>query len=83
MKKILSILFLILTLQCSETENECIDCGGEPIDGYLYKEVTIEDISSLANINVPTEIGNCIRFKRIETEFLDAKVVDECCCIQY
>jgi len=83
MKNIISILCLIFIIQCSENENDCSDCGGGLLDGYLYKEVTIEDISNLTEINVSAEIGNCIRFKMTETQFSDAEIVDDCCCVQF
>ena len=40
-------------------------------------------ISNLAEINVNVEIGQCIRFKMIESEFSNAEIVDDCCCVQY
>ncbi len=83
MKHIIFLFVLFITLQCSETENDCNDCGGGLLDGYLYKEVSIDDIPSLTEINVDTEIGQCIRYKMIESEFSNAEIVDDCCCVQY
>ena len=53
------------------------------MDGYLYKEVTVEDVASLAEIDVSANVGKCIRFKMDGTEFSEATVVDDCCCIEY
>ncbi len=83
MKHFILLISLTLIFQCSDTENECNDCGGGLLDGYLYKEVMIEDIASLAEINVTVGIGKCIRFKMIESEFSNAEIVDDCCCVQY
>ena len=83
MKHTILLLTLFITLQCSETDNECNDCGGGLLDGDLYKDVSIDDIADLAEINVIVEIGQCIRFKMIESEFSNAEIVDDCCCVQY
>tara|TARA_B100000676_G_C17773747_1_gene678129 strand:+ start:441 stop:695 length:255 start_codon:yes stop_codon:yes gene_type:complete len=83
MKKILSFLSIIFIIQCSNNENDCNECGGGLLDGYLYKQVAIEDISDLTAINISAEIGECIRFKMIEGKFSDAKIVNDCCCVQY
>ena len=83
MKHFILLISLTLIFQCSDTENECNDCGGGLLDGYLYKEVMIEDIARLAEINVTVGIGKCIRFKMIESEFSNAEIVDDCCCVQY
>ena len=83
MKHTILLLTLFITLQCSETDNECNDCGEGLLDGYLYKDVSIDDIADLAEINVIVEIGQCIRFKMIESEFSNAEIVDDCCCVQY
>ena len=48
----------------SETRNmDFIDCGDGLLDCYLYKEVTISDITKLNEIAITTEFGNCIWFK--------------------
>ena len=65
----------------SETSNlDCIDCVDGLLDGYLYKEVTISDITKLNEIAITTEIGNCIRFKMDGKNFDSAEVVKDCCC---
>ena len=63
---------------------DCTDCGGGLLDGYLYKEVTVEDVAGLAEIDVSgVTVGKCIRFKLDGTEFSEATIVDDCCCIEY
>ena len=84
MKWLNLFIFLMFFLNgCSSNENDCNDCGGGLIDGYLYKEITIDDVSDLAEMNISSEIGNCIRFKMVESQFSDVKVVNDCCCIQF
>ena len=41
------------------------------------------NVHRLAEISVNVEIGQCIRFKMIESEFSNAEIVDDCCCVQY
>ena len=84
MKWLNLFIFLMFFLNgCSSNENDCNDCGGGLIDGYLYKEITIDDVSDLVEMNISSEIGNCIRFKMVESQFSDVEVVDDCCCIQF
>ena len=81
--KRLNIYFILFYfMNCtSETSNmDCIDCGDGLLDGYLYKEVTISDITKLNEIAITTEIGNCIRFKMDGENFDSAEVVKDCCC---
>ena len=82
----LALIFLscfLLSCDAGAGDSECTDCGGGLLDGYLYKEVTVEDVASLAEIDVSTNVGKCIRFKMDGTEFSEAIVVDDCCCIEY
>ena len=82
--KLIMVFFFFIGCSTSSSNNtECNDCGGGLLDGYFYKEVSIDDISNLAEINVNVEIGQCIRFKMIESEFSNAEIVDDCCCVQY
>jgi hypothetical protein len=53
------------------------------LDGYLYKEVTPADMQGLAEIDLTTDVGKCIRFKMDGTNFSEATVVDDCCCVEY
>ena len=82
----LVLIFLscfLLSCNSGAGDSECTDCGGGLLDGYLYKEVTVEDVASLAEIDVSANVGKCIRFKMDGTEFSEATVVDDCCCIEY
>ena len=82
MKRLNLYFILFYFMNCaSETSNlDCIDCGDGLLDGYLYKEVTISDITKLNEIAITTEIGNCIRFKMDDENFESAEVVENCCC---
>ena len=82
----LALIFLscfLLSCDAGIGDSDCTDCGGGLLDGYLYKEVTVEDVASLAEIDVSANVGKCIRFKMDGTEFSEATVVDDCCCIEY
>mgnify|MGYP004382196877 CR=1 FL=1 len=83
---LLSCTFIFLSIcgpACSEGNSDCTDCGGGLIDGYLYKEVTVNDIGSLAEIDISAEVGSCIRFKMDGSDFDNAAIVDDCCCIEF
>ena len=77
------VSFLLLNCETSTNNPDCNECGGGLLDGYLYKEVTIEDVAGLAEINVSVNIGKCIRFKMDGSEFSEAVIVDDCCCSIY
>jgi len=82
----LALIFIscfLLSCDAGAGDSECTECGGGLLDGYLYKEVTVEDVASLAEIDVSANVGKCIRFKMDGTEFSEATVVDDCCCIEY
>jgi len=83
----LALIFLscfLLSCDAGTGDPDCTDCGGGLLDGYLYKEVTVEDVAGLAEIDVSgVTVGKCIRFKLDGTEFSEATVVDDCCCIEY
>jgi len=83
----LVLIFLscfLLSCDAGAGDSECTECGGGLLDGYLYKEVTVEDVAGLAEIDVSgVTVGKCIRFKLDGTEFSAATVVDDCCCIEY
>ena len=88
MNRILISIFLsILLISCggSNSDTSCTECGGGLLDGYLYKEVTYTDIPELAVIDVvnDVEVGKCIRFKMDGTDFFEAALVDDCCCVEY
>ena len=81
-----SLVIFLFFISCSapSNNNECNDCGGGMIDGYLYKKVTLDDITaSLIEIEPSIIIDQCIRYKMDEVEFMEASIVDECCCAIY
>ena len=82
MKRLKVYFILFYYLNCaSETSNmDCFNCGDGLLDGYLYKEVILQDITKLNEIAITTEIGNCIRFKMDGENFDSAEVVEDCCC---
>ena len=82
----LALIFLscfLLSCDAGSGDSECADCGGGLLDGYLYKEVTFADIAGLAEIDVAVDVGKCIRFKMDGTDFSEAALVDDCCCVEY
>ena len=82
----LALIFLscfLLSCDAGSGDSECADCGGGLLDGYLYKEVTFTDIAGLAEIDVAVDVGKCIRFKMDGTDFSEAAIVDDCCCVEY
>ena len=80
-----TIFLLIFLINCagSSSDSSCTECGGGLLDGYLYKEVTLTDIQGLAEIDPNIDVGKCIRFKMDGTNFSEATVVDDCCCVEY
>ena len=82
---LISTFLLIFMINCgsSNSDSSCNECGGGLLDGYLYKEVTFNDIAGLAEIDVTVDVGKCIRFKMDGTDFSEATVVDDCCCVEY
>ena len=46
---ILIILSLFLMVTCEENP-ECASCGGDLLDGFLFKEVTQDDLADIGNI---------------------------------
>ena len=82
---LISIFLLIFLINCggSNSDSSCTECGGGLLDGYLYKEVTFTDIAGLAEIDVAVDVGKCIRFKMDGTDFSEAELVDDCCCVEY
>ena len=82
---LISTFLLIFMINCgsSNSDSSCTGCGGGLLDGYLYKEVTLDDIAGLAEIDVTVDVGKCIRFKMDGTDFSEAAGVDDCCCVEY
>ena len=82
---LISIFLLIFLINCGadNSDSTCTECGGGLLEGYLYKEVTFNDIAGLAEIDVNVDVGKCIRFKMDGTDFSEAAGVDDCCCVEY
>ena len=83
---ILYIFLSFILIGCGTATNnsECGDCGEGLVDGYLYKNVMVEDITtSLLEIDSSIGLDQCIRYKTDGTDFTDAIVVDDCCCTIY
>jgi len=79
---IISMLFLVL-ITCQDNP-DCSDCGGNLLDGFLFKKVTQEDLADIGSID-GVNIGICIRYQLTgltEDDFdLDTiEIVDDCCC---
>ena len=83
---ILYIFLSFILIGCGTATNnsECGDCGEGLVDGYLYKNVMVEDITtSLLEIDSSIGLDECIRYKTDGTDFTYATVVDDCCCSIY
>ena len=86
LKGSLKIILLHLFFQGCDipsTDTDCINCDGGLMNGFLYKEITIDDIGNLAELDIAGEIGKCIRFKMDDESFSEAQIVDDCCCVEY
>ncbi len=79
---IIMVFFFFIGCNTSSSNNpECNDCGGGLIDGYLYKKVVMDDItSSLLEIDPSISIDECIRYKMDGMDFTEVETVDDCCC---
>ena len=81
LRGIVSILFLTL-LTCQDN-SECSDCGGNLLDGYLFKKVTQEDLADIGSID-GVNIGICIRYQLScltegDFDLETIEIVDDCC----
>ncbi len=68
---------------CHNDSADCGECGGGLLDGMIYKTVTLDDITELAELNVTPDLGACIRAQLDEEGFTEATIVDDCCCAEY
>ena len=80
---IIIILSLFLMVTCEENP-ECASCGGDLLDGFLFKEVTQDDLADIGNIE-GINIGICIRYQLLgltdeEFDLETIAFVDDCCC---
>ena len=85
-KKFLNkILWILLfTLFTCPDNPDCSSCGGNLLDGYLFKKVTQEDLADIGSID-GVNIGICIRYQLSELTEDDfdlgtIEIVDDCCC---
>ncbi|MDC0215325.1 hypothetical protein OAK14_01545 [Candidatus Marinimicrobia bacterium] len=79
---IISMLFLVL-ITCQDNP-DCSDCGGDLLDGYLFKKVTQEDLADIGSID-GVNIGICIRYQLSglaegDFDLETIEVVEDCCC---
>ena len=79
---IISMLFLVL-ITCQDNP-DCSDCGGNLLDGYLFKKVTQEDLADIGSID-GVNIGICIRYQLSglaegDFDLETIEVVEDCCC---
>ena len=80
----LFLIFILIGCGTATNNSECADCGEGLVDGYLYKNVMVEDITtSLLEIDSSIGLDQCIRYKTDGTDFTDAIVVNDCCCTIY
>jgi len=77
-------IWAALSLGGCNIKNDCVDCGGGLLDGYLYKVVSTDDLASVPDL----DIESCIRFKYtvLTNDEIDSEtvtVVNDCCCKEY
>ena len=80
---IILTLSLFLLVNC-EDNPECVSCGGGLLEGFLFKNVTQDDLVEIGNIE-GMNIGICIRYQLIglteeEFDLETIAIVDDCCC---
>ena len=80
---IILTLSLFLLVNC-EDNPECISCGGGLLEGFLFKNVTQDDLVEIGNIE-GINIGICIRYQLLgltdeEFDLETIAIVDDCCC---
>ncbi len=80
---LITSLCIMIAFTACEKEEGCDECGGSILDGYLFNEVTTEDLSVIGEVE-DIEVGACIRYTLDGAEFdlETVKVVDDCCCDQ-
>ena len=80
----LFLFFILIGCDNTTTNSQCTNCGEGLVDGYLYKNVMVEDITtSLLEIDSSIGLDECIRYRTDGTDFTHATVVDDCCCSIY
>jgi hypothetical protein len=80
---LITSLFTFIFFTACEKDEGCDECGGTILDGYLFNEVTTDDLTTLGAVE-GIEEGVCIRYTLDGSEFdlETVKVVDDCCCDQ-
>ncbi|MFL2983527.1 MAG: hypothetical protein ACJZ12_03960 [Candidatus Neomarinimicrobiota bacterium] len=79
--KILLIFYFLISCDTTSYNNQCDNCNGGKINDYLFKKVTLEDLTTnLLEIAPSISIDQCIRYKINDNLFEDAIIVDDCCC---
>ena len=67
--------------------DDCNDCGGGVINGYMFKRVEQEDLAQLTPDFPDLQIDACIRFKidlnNHSFKLGTVTIVDDCCCDVY
>ena len=70
----------LFSLSCQK--EDCPDCGGTIAQGFIFRTVTAEDLTTLGDIP-DIELEACMRFKLTGGTDIDettVKIVDDCCC---
>ncbi len=86
MRSIYPILLVLLVglFNPACTDEDCSDCGGNISEGYLFRQVTEEDMDQLLPVFPDIKLETCIRFKLeltgSEIDLESVTVVDDCCC---
>ena len=80
---IILTLSLFLLVNC-EDNPECVSCGGGLLEGFLFKNVTQDDLVEIGNIE-GINIGICISYQLLgltdeEFDLETIAIVDDCCC---
>lgn len=78
-----SFLAILLVLTGCGAD-DCGSCGEGPINGFMYKKVTAEDLGKLPEVEVV--VDDCIRYQPGGDDEIDpatVEVVSKCCCDLY
>ncbi len=76
-----TIIIAITLIFTSCQKEDCPDCGGTIAQGFIFRTVTEEDLTTLGDIpNI--ELEACMRFKLAGGDIDEntVKIVDDCCC---
>ncbi len=77
------VMLILLLIGCSDKDN-CNDCGGSIIEGFIFMNVTADDLAQNDGLALleGVDVGVCIRVKisGAELDLNTVKAVDDCCC---